>query len=392
MNNKTEFSITPTSGGVISTKNVVCRELHIQRYWEILLTKGISLFAERRFGKSAILRKMKNETPEAFNSVYLSVQAINNSDEFVEDIYQSLKSNKLISLSNLTSIENVWNTFSEMVPEAFGAKFGKRNQVWKKKLNYLINNTLDSHQNKILVIFLDEYSLMLDAMDAADATELIGFLRDIVHENFPKRLRFVFAGSISIDLILDKIRKKGHNLGDPLNHTERTRVEPFDLIDTLFFCQCLELGCKITLNDELRRKIFDITGGIPYFIDKIFDRIRYQKEICAITIEIALENTINDPDDKTNLGYYYDRIQEHYPSPKISHSILKFLCFKEAISETDLINFIMNLYATHDEQEIQDEIARLWKDGYLSRIIEDKKRIYRFQYAIIKKWWEANKA
>ena len=52
----------------------------------------------------------------------------------------------------------------------------------------------------------------------------------------------------------------------------------------------------------------------------------------------------------------------------------------------------MNLYPTHDEHEIQDEIARLWQDGYLTRIIEDKKRIYSFQYAIIKKWWEANKA
>ncbi|MFT6333550.1 MAG: hypothetical protein ACJATI_000277 [Halioglobus sp.] len=93
---------------------------------------------------------------------------------------------------------------------------------------------------------------MLDELSTDGAAVLVGFLRDIVHDQYPNKLRFIYTGSISIDLILDKLKRAGHNLGDPLNHTETERVQPFDKEQTVCFCKCLELGCVILLTVPIR--------------------------------------------------------------------------------------------------------------------------------------------
>lgn len=392
MDDKITFPITPTSGGVIKLKNVICREQTIERYWLILQGKGISLYAERRFGKSSIIRKMAENPIPGFVTIYKSVQGVKSIEDFVEVLFEKAQEKKLFNKKRLESVKGIWNNIADHLPEVLGVKLGKINHVWQKKLVILIKNILQSNPNEKLVLFLDEFSLMLNEMSTDDAAILIGFLRDIVHDTFPDRLRFVYTGSISIDLILDKLKRAGHNLGDPLNHTERERVSPFDKEQTSYFCQCLELGCKIELDDKLRNQIFKITDGIPYFIDKIFDRIRHQALITRKSINDALDAAVNDPDDKSNLAYYYDRISDHYPEPEISHAVLLQICNSGKLKEVEIVDHITAVVIDTQPRQIKDEIQRLWKDGYLTRKIIKKERIYSFQYAIIKKWWNTNKA
>ena len=391
MENKIAFPITPTSGGVIKLENVICRELIIERYWQILQIKGISLFAERRFGKSSIIRKMAKNPTSGFVTIYKSVQGVISIEDFVEVLFEKAQEEELFNKKKLAFIKNLWNNVADYLPEVLGVKLGKINHVWQKKLIVLIKNILLSNHDKKFVLFLDEFSLMLNEMSTNDAAILIGFLRDIVHDTFPDRLRFVYTGSISIDLILDKLKRAGHNLGDPLNHTERERVLPFDKEQTKYFCQCLELGCKVELDDKLRNQIFKITDGIPYFIDKIFDRIRHQTPITRKSINDALDSAVNDPNDNTNLAYYYDRISAHYPEPEISYAVLLHICNHGKLAEAEIEDHITAVIDTQPRL-IKDEIQRLWNDGYLKRNIIKKVRVYSFQFAIIKKWWETNKA
>jgi len=386
------FAITPTSGGVIKLENVICRELTIEKYWQILQGKGISLFAERRFGKSSIIRKMAENPTSDFVTIYKSVQGVKSIEDFVEVLFEKAQERELFNKNKLESVKSLWNNIADHLPEVLGVKLGKINQVWQKKLVILIKNIILSNPGKKLVFFLDEFSLMLNEMSTDDAAVLIGFLRDIVHDTFPDSLRFVYTGSISIDLILDKLKRADHNLGDPLNHTERERVLPFNKEQTSYFCQCLELGCQVELDDKLRNQIFKITDGIPYFIDKIFDRIRHQTPITRKSINDALDNAVNDPNDKTNLAYYYDRIADHYPNPEISYAALLQICNQGKMTEAEIVDHITAIIIDSQPRQIKDEIQRLWNDEYLSRKIIKKVRVYSFQFAIIKKWWEINKA
>ena len=56
--------ITPSTGGAVSPNNIIGRDNEVDLFWSILKKQGIALFAERRFGKSSILRKMEVESRE----------------------------------------------------------------------------------------------------------------------------------------------------------------------------------------------------------------------------------------------------------------------------------------------------------------------------------------
>ncbi|GAI64162.1 unnamed protein product, partial [marine sediment metagenome] len=55
MKNKTIIPLTPQTGGVLNPHQVIGREEVIEKYWKILQVQGFVLYAERRFGKSAVL-------------------------------------------------------------------------------------------------------------------------------------------------------------------------------------------------------------------------------------------------------------------------------------------------------------------------------------------------
>jgi len=386
------ISITPNSGGVLQPINIVGRDEIIQDFWAILKLRGINLFAERRFGKSCVIRKMHHQPQTGFISIYKSVQGVNTPEQFVDILYEFAKEHGLFSDSIIGKMDKAWDAISARIPEAVGVKLSTPHIIWQKKLLFLIKQILKSNPNNILVVFLDEFSLMLDEMKTVDAALVLGTLRDMVHDHFPTKLRFVYTGSIGIDLILDRITKDGHNLGAPLNHLEKKKLPPFNQAQAIYFCRCLEKGCGISLAEDVRDCIISRSDGIPYFIDKIFDKIRYQSSINKATINAELNEILNDSSDSNNMEHFYDRIRAYYPDKELSHHILHIICqTDEAISEKDIANKVQSILP-RDRQIINEDLDRLWRDGYLTRTFENKERHFSFQFGIIKKWWKINKA
>ncbi len=386
------ISITPNSGGVLQPINIVGRDEIIQNFWTILKLRGINLFAERRFGKSCVIRKMHHQTHTGFISIYKSVQGYNTPEQFVDVLYEFAKEHRLFSDGIKDTIGKTWNTISTRIPEAGSFKFSNTQTIWQKKLLYLIKQILASNPSDILVIFLDEFSLMLDEMKSTDAALVLGTLRDMVHDHFPTELRFVYTGSIGIDLILDRIKNDGHNLGAPLNHLEKKKLPPFNQEQAIYFCKCLEKGCNLSLAENVRAYIIQMSDGIPYFIDRIFDRIRYKISIDEATIDTELIEILNDSSDSNNIEHFYDRIREYYPDKELSHHILNIICqADEPISEKNIADKIQSIL-DRDRQNINEDLNRLWRDGYLTRIAKDGERHFIFQFRIIKQWWKINKA
>ncbi len=239
---------------------------------------------------------------------------------------------------------------------------------------------------------LDEFTIMLDKMEEPEAVNILGYLRDLVQHDFSEKLRFVYCGSIGIDLVLDKLKRAGHYMGDPINHMSKQRLLPFSEEEALFFCKCLNEGCELKLSEEIMKYICDLVDRIPYFMDKVFDKIRYYFRIDKSAINEALNDILVDPSDPNNFKHFYDRIDNFYPNKTLTNHILNYLSKKnEYTSEDDIADHINNIIAT-DRILLNDEIDRLRRDGYLKREITDSKRNFKFNYSIIKKWWAINKA
>ncbi len=392
MKNKTIIPLTPQTGGVLNPHQVIGREKVIEKYWEILQRQGIVLYAERRFGKSAILTKMRAENRKDYLCIYKGVEGAGNADEFVEKLFDSVLKAKLFEESNLKKFENTFYTITSYIPKAGTLEFKAKDKKWEKQFNYLLTSLVEQRSEKHIVIMLDEFTIMLDKMEEHEAVNILGYLRDLVHHDFSEKLRFVYCGSIGIDLVLDKLKRAKHNIGDPINHMKKQRLLPFSDEEAIFFCKCLNKGCGLNVKENIMKYICNLSDKIPFFIDVIFDKIRYNPRIDKFAINKALNDILEDPSDTNNLKHFYDRIDNLYPNKILTNHILNYLSNIDKYTSEDVI--ANHIYHQMKEERIiiNNEIDRLWRDGYLKREVKDSIRHFQFNYSIIKKWWAINKA
>jgi len=385
--------ITPSTGGAVAPNDIVGRNEEIEFFWSILEKQGIALFAERRFGKSSILRKMAIEGREGFITIYKPIEGVSSPENVAAVLLDRVKELDLIDEGASTILENIYNKATDVIEEVKGVKFKKLEYSWQKQLFYLLKKLIEKHNDKKIVIMLDEFSIFLDKLDKGEASTVIGFFRNITFEEEFKNIRFVYCGSIGIDLVLDKIKNDGHNIGDPLNHMFKHELKPFTNDNAKYFGKCLNLGCKLDIPEELIEQICERSNNIPYFIDIVFDKILKAKKTTQKTIDDAFEEILDDTKGKESIKHFYDRIEGFYPNYKISVYILNFVSKSaQVVTEMEIANNVLVNTTETDRIEINEEIERLKNDGYLFRMMKDGERVYDFKYSLLKTWWKRNKA
>lgn len=246
------FPIPPQRGGTVQPEHVIGRSDIIVKLWKILEVTGFILFAERRFGKSSLIKKMAADSHDGFVTLYLQIESVNSGDALAEKILQKAKEDNLIPSTNYDKFQGLLDKIPITIRKAGTIELEARKMIWQSKIKTIIDEIIENNPDKKLVIFLDEFSLMLDKMTTAEAAQVVAYLRELAQESLSKQLRFTYSGSVGVDLILDKIRDDGHQIGPVLNHMEAIELNAFDEPTTCFFCQCLELGTSRTLTDEIR--------------------------------------------------------------------------------------------------------------------------------------------
>ncbi len=387
------ISITPSTGGAVTPNDIVGRDEEINLFWDILEKQGIALFAERRFGKSSILRKMEAESKKGFITIYKPVEGISSPEHLAAGLLDRVKELGLIDEGLFKNLENFYNKATEVIDEVQGVKLKKLEYTWQKQLNYLLSKLTEKHKGKKIIIILDEFSIFLDEISNNEASVVIGFLRNIAYLKEYGNIRFVYCGSIGIDLVLDKIKGEGHNIGDPLNHMYKHELQPFTYDNSKYFGKCLNLGCELNLSDKLIEQICEKADHIPYFIDVVFDKLSKSGNSNQQGVDNAFNEILNDTKGKESIRHFYDRIGDYYPNTEISVYILNFISKSaNGASETEIANNLFTITTATNRLEINEEIERLKNDGYLFRFIKAAERAYDFKNSLLKQWWRINKA
>jgi len=386
------IAITPSTGGLQSTNHIVGRDEIIKDFWKVLKTQSIALFAERRFGKSSILRKMADETPKGFIFLYIPVEGDKTLNSFTDKLITHSHEKKLINKKLKTRLTQIWNGLAYI--EVHGVKLKKITHDWQKSIFELFKTILETNNDKIVIFALDEFSIFLSELSADDAKSVLGFFRDITHSPEFKNLRFIYNGSIGIDLVLDKLKIDKRNIGNPLSHMRRMDLPPLTPKNAQYFGNCLKKGLEIKITQKLIENICIEADNIPYFIDIIFDKISKNKTVLQQHIDDALIEILNDTTSKNNINHFYDRISDFYPRPEIAIVVLNHISKnKDFTSERSIIsNTNSTINHNYNDIIIKDEIERLKNDGYLIRKHANDERMYDFKYKLLKKWWKINKA
>ncbi len=382
-------------GGNIDPKFVVGRDGLIQSIWEALEQQSVRIHAERRIGKTSVIRKMKEEPAKGWCPVFQDLERIHSPEDFAREVYETVQQ----FLGRWKRKANRATRFLENAKIGIGGYSWemKEGRYWKELLVTSIEDLVTTKTADRLILFWDEVPYMIDNIRKRDgeqtAAEVLDTLRSLrqTHPNF----RMVFTGSIGLHHVLS-ILHDAHLATAPVNDMRPIEVKPLTPTDAQQLAAMLIEGETLPTSDinAAAATIARETDGFPFYIHHIVSYLK-QKE-CSATpdaIEDVVTGLLVDAGDPLELSHFRTRIDVYYHEPKDAELVRLILdCLAPdttPISVNHLLSQINARSGEHDDRERLLKILRLMeRDHYLSRTTKGE---YQFRFSLIRRWWRLDR-
>jgi hypothetical protein len=384
-------------GGEIAPAEVFGRDRLIQSLWRVLEQQSLVLSAERRMGKTCVVKKMTKESKENYLTVYRDLEGVRSPIEFVEIIFQDVE-------RHLSSIKRLATGTRKLAMELGGTEIAgmiKFPEVdaphWKKLLMTMAEDLVKQLENQKLtvVFFWDEMPLMLynikNRQGEDAAMEVLDALRSL-RQMFPQ-LRMVFTGSIGLHNVLTGLKRVGY-ANDPTNDMKTQDVPPLALADAEDLAYRLLAGEGIVTIDgkATAKAIAKSVDGIPYFIHHIIDQLVMQSsDASAEKVEEIVNSYLIDPHDPWHLRYYRERIDVYYPNEQktLALAILDILAItQQPLLFEDLFNQLHTHIDNADKEQTRSVLTLLECDHYIIRKLEG---VLCFRFPLIQRSWRLHR-
>ncbi len=189
-------------GGILAPEEVVGRDQLAGRLWRILERRSLYISAERRMGKTCIIRdKMGKATPADWKLVYLDVSKCISPLQFIEALVQASRTHLDTGKKAKFAIYELANRLSGVEIKAGpGIKLPENLGLHWKTLLETLAHDLANLEPRVVLAF-DELPLMLDAIKRSTGgrggdsliMELLDTLRAVRQET---GLRMIYTGSL----------------------------------------------------------------------------------------------------------------------------------------------------------------------------------------------------
>lgn len=382
-------------GGQLAPQDVVGRDRLIARLWRLLQRQSLVLGAERRMGKTSIVKKMTAEPAAGVIPIYRDLESIREPLEFVQYIFDDVDSyltqRKRLAerarglLSKLTGVE-----------VAGIVKFpGLVAPHWKTMLTHTIED-LDQNQDDTVVFFWDELPLMLYNIKKRSgedvATEILDTLRSL--RQMHPRVRMVYTGSVGLHHVITSLRGEGY-VNDPTNDMAVMDVPPLSSPDAALLARSLLNGENLpAANDQATvAAIAEQANNVPFFIHHIVDQmIDYDGPVDASAAQAIVEARLVDPQDPWHLRYYNERLDEYYAAEMrpFARAILDTLAVAtQPLSFDDLFNLVKARIVTEDQDMVHRTLTLLQQDHYV--VQEQGSGAYRYRLPLLQRHWRVSR-
>lgn len=276
-------------GGIVSPPFFVGRNKELKEIHESLkaLTQNFLVIAPRRMGKSSLLNalKMKLNKEKEIIVVYFNCRNVHSKSAFgtrlIEEFLIEYEKKHKISgflevfkramkdkiLAAIRRIDKIGGTIGD-IGEVYIRLREKEidEQLYLEKAMDFIEN-FSKEKDKRTIILIDEFQTLHNFNDTI--FQLFKSKLDI-----QKHVRYVVTGS-SIMLLQDVLLKKDSPLYMMFT---KIYLEPFDTNTTKTFVKRRLNEFDIGVSDEGLKSIYEYTGGIPYYVQKLgqfcFERSR----------------------------------------------------------------------------------------------------------------------
>jgi hypothetical protein len=375
-------------GGVLDPRYVYGRDHLIAELWQRLDQLCVLMNAERRIGKTSVLRKMAQEGAPGWFPVLLDLEKFHSAEEFAVAVYEQVQ-------SYLGTWKKAANAARKIYEDHEFGQFKRTSggRPWKALLTAAVHDLLLEKQNERLVFLWDEVPYMIDHIRRADgeqaAVEVLDTLRSLRQEH--SGLRMVFSGSIGLHHVLDSIRE-GKMSSEPVNDMYPVEVPPLATEDAVRLAGDLIEGENLRASDprQSAATIAAEADGFPFYIHHIIAGLR-QEGLPAEpdTVRELVGRHLVDANDPWDLGHYRSRIPAYYTkgtNAQLVGLILDALAIaQEPLTVPQLQSTVNACSAGFDDRDELVRVLRLMeRDHYLLR---DPSGRVGFRFPLIRRWW-----
>jgi len=389
-------------GTPVRGKDFYGREAFVNLVAEKLKTGHVLLASPRRFGKTSVMFNLMDKPRWDYKVVHADLEHFTEPSELITRLIEQIARDDALAkfLKRLTWLpQQLWGFFKRHIEEVelVGIKIKLKEQLrscWQERGEELFRAL--SQSSETIVFFLDEFPMMIDSMARStehrdDATTLLRWLRALRQNPATTKVRFLIAGSIGIDQVLNK-------LGEikSINDFETLQLEPFvPKVASAFLDELArDHRPRFLLSPACKRKMLALIGTpVPYFLQILFSEVAKTfvhegEKITPTSIERIYRDKVLGVYCKTYFDHYYSRLSDYYDqdTTKAARRILRELAVQGQLTRDACWQFFKTVLGDQEDlEEFNCMMTDLENDFYI-RFAADERQ-YQFACSLLRDWW-----
>jgi len=397
------YDMKANPGGQIDLNEVVGRDEVIGQIWDTIEQQSIRMNAERRIGKTTIIKKLRAEPRSGWVPIYQELEKCHTSMEFAVAVYREVDSflatHKRTARLARDFLKTIGGTEAAGV---FKLPLFTNETPWKELLTKAIEDLVEARvkDNERPLLLWDEVPYMLTNISNREgetvAMEVLDTLRALRQDQGDKGLRMILTGSIGFHHVIHSLKNQNY-ANSPLNDVYTLQIFPLDIEHAIELSTKLIIGEKIASQnpEALSATIAKISDRFPFYIHHIVKALKLSKrEATPESIEQIVLDQLLASNDPWELNHYRDRIPIYYGKdnePLVLGILDSIAVRSEPASINELLAELKNmglLTAQDDRERLLSLLKRIEQDHYLSRTADGR---YQFQFSLIQRWWKLSR-
>lgn len=381
-------------GGQIDTKAVIGRDPLIQHLWETVALQSLVITAERRIGKTTVMKKMAAEPPTGWLPVYQDLESCHSATEFAMAVYQEI--HRFLSRTGKFT-RRAKELFLAVGGTEIGGLFKLPDKVaapWKDVLTRAIEDLMQENDGDTKLLFLwDEMPFMLmnirNGEGEQTAMQVLDHLRWLRQTH--NDLRMVITGSIGLHHVITSLKNYANS---PVNDMAPIDVPPLSETDAAHLASLLIDGEGLKSSDQAdaASAIAHEADCFAFYVHHIVRGLKIQGlDATPPNVGEVVASHLVDANDPWQLMHYRERISTYYPNDQEAVTlILDHLAIAQSsVSASDLLAMLKGASPFDDRERLLSLLSLMERDHYLKR--EEDGR-YQFRFPLIRRWWKLSRS
>jgi len=384
-------------GGILAPEQVVGRNQLIADLWDMLERHSVMMMAERRMGKTSVLKKMLAQQPEGVTAFYWDLEKVRSPEALVREIFN--KVSEVLGVpqrfqGGLQKFLSIWG--GEKIA---AMSLPKPDFSWQQHLQGMVRDLSSQVEAQELWLFLfDELPLAIDNIrqdiGASAAMEVLDTLRSI-RQDYPQ-IRMVYTGSIGLHHVVAELKSKGYR-NAPTNDMRSVAIEPLTETDASDLAKKLIIGERIDTDnlEQVSLTIVSLVDAIPFYIHhsvsqlvEIYRSASRKKgmtsPITVAKVEEMIQQSIRQC-DTWDMYHYEERIVSYYgEKANLALLALDLLASKVALPEIEWRDMVFERMQDLDTEIFRSTLKLLERDHY---ICQNEAGLYIFRFSLVRRYW-----